>query len=454
MRVRDGKNLSKVYKSDFPTYIHNPNISSHEVFLLKNLCSGHLGNPTEPIIVQLLSNYLSLNKLGERDGIRLFWGPFYKGIAGNNQEIDVSIEYNGKIIFGISIKSKFGGGYLEKADLDLSLIKEHRNTIKRFEERGSVSDVLQDMARIQNIKDKLGEFESVTILYSKPCKKKWTEKFSKRFSHQYIFLEGNQRSFFEELEEKLPGLRSFKSNFPEESGTTSILKDDFVKGKAIKGSRFLLQNYVNNKQEELNNQILMSSPSLLSFLDKEMSFLWKSPLKENGYQEYRNEFLEFVDEWKDKRIQLKKYWANKGPQWDGVAIVEGKNRQKGLVLVEAKAHLHEMASKIKAKDPSKTLIETTIKEVKRAMGSQASLDIWLNHYYQLSNRLAFLYVLNEKIGIPTWLILANFVNDRTHIPTGTNEWIHHYREVFTQMDISSSFSSLFNQIVTIYPKED
>jgi hypothetical protein len=452
VRVRDGKSLSKVYNSDFPTNINNPDISCHEVYQLKNKCIGNFVNPTEPIIVKLLSSYLSLNELGERDGIRILWGPIYKGRAGNNQEIDISIEFNGEIIFGISIKSQFGGGYLENADLSLSLIKEYKDTIKTFEYRGSVSDVLQDMARIQNIKESTGQFESITILYSKVSNKKWTEKFSEGSAHSYLFLEDNQCSFFQELEEKLPSLKSFIGNSKRKSGfMTSMEKVE--KGRAVKGSRLHIQNYVNYNQVKLNELILMSSSSLLAFLDKELSITWKSPLREKDYHEYRNEFLDLSDNWIGKREELEKYWAKKGPQWDGIAVVKGKNGQNGLLLVEAKAHLQEMHSKIQAGDISKVIIEQTIKDTKNYVGSNASLEIWLEQYYQLSNRLAYLYLLNEKIGIPTWLILVNFTDDHTYKPTRISAWIQHYQNVFSSMDISSS-SEILKQIISIYPTLD
>lgn len=109
MRIRDGKDLSKVYHADFPYRIYNLDISCQELLEIKNSIKGFM-NPTEPIILKLLWNYLTLNKFGERDNIKLFWGPVYRGIAGNNQEIDISIEQNGKIKFGISVKSQFGGG--------------------------------------------------------------------------------------------------------------------------------------------------------------------------------------------------------------------------------------------------------------------------------------------------------------------------------------------------------
>lgn len=219
-----------------------------------------------------------------------------------------------------------------------------------------------------------------------------------------------------------------------------------------KGSKLLIQHYVNNKTSDFNKLILMNSPSLLSFIDKELSITWNSPLKENNYKEYRNEFLEQFNQWTDKRSELEKYWARKGPQWDGIATIEGKGNQKGLLLVEAKAHVNEMKSKIKAVDSdSKSLIETTLKEVMEKLQSNASLDVWLNHYYQLTNRLAYLYIMNEKLGIPTWLVLCNFVEDTTHISTDLNKWINNYQEIYSKMDIDNTSSLLFNRIITIYP---
>ncbi|MGE7604416.1 hypothetical protein ACQKL5_18370 [Peribacillus sp. NPDC097675] len=244
-------------------------------------------------------------------------------------------------------------------------------------------------------------------------------------------------------------LESFLKRFVEENKTRQVLE----MGQAKKGSQYWLQEYVNNRQEELNNLILMSSPSLLTFLDKERSIQWKSPLRETGYQEYRNEFLELENVRKGRRIELEKYWPRMGPQWDGYAAAVGKNGQKGFVLVEAKAHVKEMKSSIRAKDlESRFMIENTMKETMEAMGSRAPIEVWQNRYYQLANRLAYLYILNEKMGIPTWLVLVNFLDDGTHIPTGSLEWVEHYQEVFSEMDIKSELNHLFDRIVTVFPK--
>jgi hypothetical protein len=167
-----------------------------------------------------------------------------------------------------------------------------------------------------------------------------------------------------------------------------------------------------------------------------------------------NDFLYFADEWKDKAAQLEKHWAKQGPHWDAIAVVESWNGQKGLVLVEAKAHTKEMNSRIKATDPiSKEVIIRAINDTKQEMGSQAPIDIWLHQFYQLSNRLAYLHILNKKLGIPTWLVLVNFVNDLTNIPTGLDTWFQHYQEVYTKMDINFSFSLLLNKLVMIFPQE-
>ncbi|SFF80098.1 hypothetical protein SAMN05216353_10992 [Halobacillus alkaliphilus] len=213
-----------------------------------------------------------------------------------------------------------------------------------------------------------------------------------------------------------------------------------------------MEEYVNHHSRDLNNSILMSSPSLISFMDKSKNMNWYSPLENENYKEYRNEFLELDDEWKSAKSQMELYWPAQGPRWDGIAMVQGKDGMKGLVLVEAKAHVQEMRSKLKATDPqSVDLIERTIREIKAVFGSESSMHPWLNQYYQLSNRLAYMYLLNEKLKIPTWLALVNFVDDGSHKPTSVNQWMDHYQEVFAELDINFDSSSLLNRLVTIYP---
>ncbi|MDR0139210.1 hypothetical protein RFW18_15765 [Metabacillus idriensis] len=223
-------------------------------------------------------------------------------------------------------------------------------------------------------------------------------------------------------------------------------------GKGLKGSKFLFQHLVNDKQVSLNYEILSSSPSLMAFIKQKDSFQWKSPLKELAYKEFRNEFLELEESWAVNKDLLKEFWPAMGPQWDGIAIVEGKEGKKGLLLVEAKAHVKEMRSQIQAKGQSRLLIENTINEVKNYVHSSVPLDTWINQYYQLSNRLAFLYILNQKLKIPAWLVLTNFVNDQTHISTSLENWMSHYVEVFDHMGLNPSKCQLLTNVITIFPE--
>ncbi|MCP3029845.1 hypothetical protein LF817_00670 [Halobacillus sp. A1] len=215
----------------------------------------------------------------------------------------------------------------------------------------------------------------------------------------------------------------------------------------------MIREYVNNKQAEINHAILKSSPSLLSFIEKDKEIQWHSPLKDCGYKEYRNEFLNCDDNWTHYMDKMDKYWPKIGPSWDGIATVEGKDGRRGLLLVEAKAHVREMNSQLRASDDkSIELILRTIQETKSFFGSEAPIDTWVKHYYQLANRFAYLYLMNEKFNIPTWLVLVNFVNDVSHKPTTIDEWLNHYKKVFTELDIKPSSSRMLSHLITVFPE--
>ncbi|WP_026673773.1 hypothetical protein [Alkalihalobacterium bogoriense] len=146
---------------------------------------------------------------------------------------------------------------------------------------------------------------------------------------------------------------------------------------AEKGSQYQLQKYVNEHRTEFNKAVLQASPSLLSFINKELIFEWKSPLRDDNFHEYQDDFLKTIikDEVELKKQEqlLRQYWTRRGPVWDGIAIVDGKDDRKGLILVEAKAHVNETYSQMKATaDDSINKIKTTIHETKTAFGSSGS----------------------------------------------------------------------------------
>lgn len=113
-------------------------------------------------------------------------------------------------------------------------------------------------------------------------------------------------------------------------------------GKANKGSQRLLQEYVTNKMERLNNYLLGSSPTLLAYLsNKEIE--WISPIASNNYYEYRDDFLKPFYNDSNKLVeatkQIREFWPKNGPQWDGLAVIKEENVPKGLILIEAKANI-------------------------------------------------------------------------------------------------------------------
>lgn len=106
-------------------------------------------------------------------------------------------------------------------------------------------------------------------------------------------------------------------------------------GPAEKGSRLCLQQYIEKDKDRLSKSIIASSFSLMSFLDKDLKITWKSPIKENKFSEYRDDFLNNLDlniVIDDAGKQLRNFWPKNGPQWDGIAVVDGKENNKGLFI--------------------------------------------------------------------------------------------------------------------------
>ncbi|MGV8984556.1 hypothetical protein [Clostridium sp.] len=134
---------------------------------------------------------------------------------------------------------------------------------------------------------------------------------------------------------------------------------------------------------------------------------------------------------------------------DGLAVVDGIDRQKGLLLVEAKAHIDETKSDLKA------ISKESIDKIKNAITvTQACYGIeltdWTKHYYQLGNRIAFLYFMNEILNIPTWFVLINFT-EGSYKPTGVDEWLKHYHKIYVAMGIKHNNYKLLSNMIQIFP---
>jgi len=146
---------------------------------------------------------------------------------------------------------------------------------------------------------------------------------------------------------------------------------------------------------------------------------WLSPLPEDGWAEYRDaDFLERLGVTLTRR-PLDTFWPARGPVWDGLA----RSESGVCVLVEAKAHVGELASNCAAASTaSVSRIRSALEETKRALAVDAGCD-WCVGFYQYANRLAHAYLMNELNGVRTELVHLYFVGDfDMHGPTTREEW--------------------------------
>ncbi len=212
-------------------------------------------------------------------------------------------------------------------------------------------------------------------------------------------------------------------------------------GPAKKGSKLWIQILVNLCQGwELKTAILKEANKNAG--NPLQDIQWLSPLKADDYREYRlNQAIP-----KEKELQFPigifDFWPKNQPQWDALAWATDAAGKKILLLVEAKAHPQETESSCTAADDSTSekLIKKSMQAAKDGLphAGDIPLSVWLNDYYQLGNRLTFLHFLRQahqqqKIAFGVKLVLINFVNDHTHIPTSITDWEAHNDAMFTKM---------------------
>ncbi len=214
-----------------------------------------------------------------------------------------------------------------------------------------------------------------------------------------------------------------------------------------KGSEFLLADYVNNQSEWLNSQILKSSTHLLNEMNDELAIEWISPLKEHGFKEYRDNFLNALGIPGEIPNNI---WPKRGPVWDGLAKAKGNNGEEIVLLVEAKAHLSEMNSELRATSlDSIRVIQSTFRKFRQKNGiDERYASVWENSYYQLANRLIYLDYLNHTLNMRTYLVLINFLDDQTNVKTSLQDYLSHYKKVFHDMGISHL--DLLNYVILCY----
>ena len=187
-----------------------------------------------------------------------------------------------------------------------------------------------------------------------------------------------------------------------------------IQNRADRGSQKWLQVLV-NECPELIDRVLATQLGLT----ESHTVRWLSPLKEDGYTEYRDhDFLSTLGISLDRR-SLASFWPKNGPRWDALA-----NTDRGdVILVEAKAHIPELVTDpTQASKPSLKRICKSLNDTKRHIGSHSDAD-WATCFYQYTNRLAHLYLLRELNGISAYLVLLYFINDEEmNGPSSQVEW--------------------------------
>lgn len=116
------------------------------------------------------------------------------------------------------------------------------------------------------------------------------------------------------------------------------------------------------------------------------------------------------------KIKSKKWWTlhrGKRPTWDYIceANISGK---KGLILVEAKAHVDETfkTKKILKKDANKKQQENH-ENIENCISQELSnLNGEYSGYYQIANRIVYASHAAEVLNIPVILVFLGFIRDK------------------------------------------
>lgn len=187
-------------------------------------------------------------------------------------------------------------------------------------------------------------------------------------------------------------------------------------GRAYAGSQRQIQTYVNERSAELSQRII----ECLSLDCSANAIRWTSPLKEDGYTEYRDADFLCALGLAGYAPQLSAFWPRGGPCWDALARIEAIDGV-GCILVEAKSHIKEIyGNGCGASGGSLSRIECALNLTKRWLSVKPGV-CWTTRLYQSANRYAHLHFLREIAGINAYLANVYFVDD-PHSRTGIEEW--------------------------------
>ncbi|MGQ7835954.1 hypothetical protein [Bacillus sp. WC2503] len=217
------RDFSIIFRGEYEHFFTNENITCEQIYELQR--NNEMLN-TELIILRLLCCYCGINSQVDIKEVVPFLNKRYKAKThtlgfnyGKEQQLDNTVEVDGKLKIVMSIKGSEKKGDLRKACLINPLIVKYKDIFLKgnegkFKVGEKIPVPLQDMARIWNVKEMGHNFQSITITYDKePLRNDndWYSLFEKEpYNHRYLFLKGNKNYFFEELEAKLPLIKRYK----------------------------------------------------------------------------------------------------------------------------------------------------------------------------------------------------------------------------------------------------
>jgi len=229
------------------------------------------------------------------------------------------------------------------------------------------------------------------------------------------------------------------------------------KMKLWNGSEYHLLRYLGRHRNELNSKILKNT-NINNELDYDMEWLdfgffqdtvFDAELTGVDFLIHSNARIydKVLKEWK-------KYWPQTGncQNWDGVIhlnpLVPKSKKMEKWVVVEAKAHLGELGSSSGAGHKSRAIIENAFNETKEFFGIKTKND-WLDNYYQLANRLAFIYFMqknNIDVSLLNIYFINGWLNDKEKNVSSQKIWEEKIKEEYNYMGVNQKAKNYISEL--------
>jgi hypothetical protein len=158
---------------------------------------------------------------------------------------------------------------------------------------------------------------------------------------------------------------------------------------------------------------------------------WRSPIAADNFKEYQDDAsFQKLGITNFPQKPLADFWPPKGPVWDGLALTKPRY-ENGIiaapkfVLVEAKAHVSEVMSTIKATSPTSIAkIKTALNAAHKFYAPRSTKNWDGEYFYQYTNRLAHHYFMCKVNDLSSRLVFLDFYNAKEmNGPTNSEEWI-------------------------------